>query len=51
MPAVPGMPAVQGAIISFDPAHSPSNRTSRPLPKLNITHLAYNWGGKSIIEL
>lgn len=36
---------MQGAIVSFDEAHSPANRTSVPLPRLNISHLAYNWGG------
>lgn len=44
--ASPHLPiGLQGAIISFDEAHSPANRTSLPLPRLNISHLAYNWGG------
>ncbi|EFN56638.1 hypothetical protein CHLNCDRAFT_144434 [Chlorella variabilis] len=35
----------QGSVISFDEAHSPANRTSVPIPRLNITHLVYNWAG------
>lgn len=36
---------LQGSVISYNEAHSPRNRNSVRIPQLNITHLAYNWGG------
>lgn len=36
---------LQGHVISFDPAHSPANASSVPLPELNISGISYAWAG------
>ena len=38
-------PTLQGTVVSFDPAHDPSNPAATAIPRLDITQLSYSWGG------
>lgn len=35
----------QGHVVSYDPAYSPANTSSEPLPKLEIEVIEYSWAG------
>ena len=37
--------AAQGHVVSYDPAYSPANTSSEPLPKLEIEVIEYSWAG------
>lgn len=35
----------QQTVVSFDPAHSPGNSTSEPIPRVPIEEMDYAWAG------